>query len=154
MDNNNLQNSIFAKAHSPYLQATIVFGLGLSFMLLGAFFTWTGMMDMGEKFPWTTAGSFILFYAIFNSVFGLSSKDINQYMKQSILAYIAMVSALVLFAFLFSGKWINDVGSFRWIFFVLTFGYLMFISIIGMMKMVYEFFMKNDERKEKLEQNN
>ena len=143
--NNSLENSIFAKAHSPLLQAGIVLGLGVSFMLLGGIFTWTGLMDMGVKFPWTTAGAFMLFYAIFNSVFGLSSDNINQYMKLSILCYIGLVAGLTLFAYLFSGKWINEVGSFRWIFFVLAFGYLAFISIIGMMKNVFEFFMKKEE---------
>ncbi len=132
-------DSIFEKVVSPYVQIGIVLVTALLFMIIGA------VAIGGERFPWTTAGSFMLLYAIFNSVFSINSEDLNEYWKHSILAYAGLVAGLSGLAYVFSGKWITEVGTFSWIFFILTFGYLAFLSIIGMVKGIYQIAMREDE---------
>lgn len=133
------ENSIFEKVISPFVQIGIVLITAFVFMVIGT------IAIGGERFPWTTAGSFILLYALANSIFSLNSVDLNDYWKRSILAYIGLVAGLSGMAYMFSGKWITEVGSFTWIFTILSFGYLAFLSIVGMVKGIYQIVIKEDE---------
>lgn len=47
-------------------------------------------------------------------------------------------------AYLLSGIAINDAGSYRWIYIVVTIGFLVFMSIMGFMKRIVEFAQKEE----------
>ncbi len=52
-------------------------------------------------------------------------------------------------AYLFSSLSLNEAGSYRWIFTVLSFGYLVFLSILGFVKRIVEFAEKEDWQRPK-----
>ncbi len=137
-------SSFLYKAYNPILQAAIVFGLGLIVMLGGKLFAATGILSVGERFPWTTAAAFILFFAMFNSIFSLSAKDMNKYWGRSILAYAGLVLCSGTLAYLFSSIPVREAGSYRWIIIALTIGYLVFMSIVRFMKTIVEFAQKEE----------
>jgi len=55
---------------------------------------------------------------------------------------LAAVSAGV--AYFFSALSIAEIGPYKWIYFVLTFGYLVFLSILGFMKRIVDFAERED----------
>jgi hypothetical protein len=137
-------DSIFSKAYHPAMQAAIVLGLGLIVMIGGALIKMTDILSVSNLFPWMTAAAFLLFYAMFNSIFSLSSDDTNKYWGRSILAYAGLALSSGLLAYLFSSIPINEAGSYRWIITVLSFGYLVFLSMMGFMKRIVEFAEKEE----------
>lgn len=135
----NTTTSLFDRAYNPMVQAGIVLGAGLITMLGAKMLNLTGWIEVGDRFPWLTAASFMLFFALFNSVFSLSSPNLNQYWGRSMFSFGALALASGLMAYLFSSIPIQEAGSYRWIYMVLTFGYLVFLSIMGFMKRIVEF---------------
>lgn len=132
-------NSIFEKAFNPVLQAGTVLGT-IFIVILGAkAFHVLDIMEMDPLFPWLTASSFILFFAMFNSIFSLSAKNLNKYWSRSIMSFMGLAVLAGFLAYLFSNVAIYDARSYQWIFLVLTVGYLIFLSMMGFMKRVVEF---------------
>jgi len=139
-----VQKSFFYKAYNPALQAFIVLVAGILVTLGSKVVDSTGILTVGERFPWLSAASFLLFFALFNSIFSLSAKDLNKYWTRSMLAFAGLAIISGLCAWGFSGMHINEAGSYRWIFVVLTFGYLVFLSMMGFMKRIVEFAEQED----------
>jgi len=139
------KNSFYTKSFSPYLQAGVCFGLFLLFTLGGSIF---GAFSIEEGkvnlFPWDLAASFTLFYAVFNSVFSLSTSDINKYWTQSFLGFIGLAGGVILISTMGSGTGINDAASYRWIFIVLVIGYLIFMSMMRFMRRIVDFAQKEE----------
>lgn len=133
------KQSLFEKAFDPIYQALICFGGVLIIGLIGKLLQLSGLMDISDRFPWMTAASFMLFFALFNSVFSLSAKNAMQYWGRSIYSFLGLAIASGLIAWLFSSLTINEAGSYRWIYIVLTIGYLVFLSIVNLMKRIVEF---------------
>jgi len=140
----NTESSIYDKAYDPIIQAGIVLSLILSVIILAKLVNAIGIMTVSDQFPWTTATSFMLFFAIINSVVSLASKDLNKYWGRSMLSFavLAIISAGV--AYFFSALSMEEIGPYKWIYFVLTFGYLVFLSILGFMKRIVDFAERED----------
>ena len=135
----NESQSFFSRALSPILQAAIVFGAILVFTVLSKLVKLTGLMEVNPRFPWMCSAAFMLFFAMFNSVFSLSSENMMKYWGKSIYSFLGLAVASGLVAYLFSSIPINEAGSYRWIYFVLTIGYLVFLSMMAFMRRVVDF---------------
>ena len=131
--------STLEKLSNPFLQGATVLILVFLFMLLAKLLKWSGIITINDTFPWTIAVSFILFFALFNSIISLSSADIDRYFKQSMLAFIGLAAFSGGLAMLLSSAGAEDIGPYKSIFTVFTIGYLVFISIIGFMKRIVDF---------------
>ena len=138
------QNSFFYKAYNPALQALIALVAGILVTLGSKVVDSIGIIAVGDRFPWLCAASFLLFFALFNSIFSLSAKDLNQYWTRSMLAFAGLTFISGLIAWGFSKIHIYDAGSYSWIYVVVTFGYLVFLSMMGFMKRIVEFAEKED----------
>lgn len=130
------RSSYLAKAYNPFYVGGVVAGLSLLLMLGGKLFHVMGWLGVSRSFPWLSAASFLLVYAVFNSIFTLSSKNLDRYMGRSISAFLALLIVLALLARLVSGMPMSEAGPYRWVFFVLGFCYLVFISIMGFVKRI------------------
>jgi hypothetical protein len=140
----NPNNSFFAKAANPYIIAGISLAGAVMFMIFGKLTNAMGVTDLTERFPYIAAGSFLLLFAVYNSVFSLNADDLNKYWLNSFAAYFALLLASAGFAYLFSSQWLP--GTFRWIFSMLTFGYFTFLSIMGFMKRMFMIVKREDEK--------
>lgn len=140
----NTQDSFFAKSMNPYIIAGFCLAGALLFMILGTFTNSIGATSLSERFPYISIGSFMLLFAVYNAIFSLNAADLNKYWMKSFLAYVGLVAGGLLFAYLFSSLWLP--GTFRWIFSILTFGYLAFLSIMGFVKRVFLIVKREDER--------
>ena len=135
--------SFLEKAYNPYLQAGAILIIVIVFMAIGSlvFGPEEGKPYLG---PWITATAFLLMYAMFNAISGLSAKNVDSYFPKSIVAFAGLVAGSILFAWLFSGIGINEAGSVKWIYMVFVFAYLVFLSIMGFIKRIVEFAQKEE----------
>ncbi len=129
--------SILTKAYNPVFQGALIFGASLTVMLFSKLFG--GLLGAGADFCWLTASAFMLFYAVGNSVFCLSAKDINKYWITSMLVFAGLTLLSGATAYALSGMTMEAAGGYKWLMIVVVFGYLVFLSIIGFMKRIVEF---------------
>ncbi len=132
------------QAYDPYLQAGVTLALALVFMLAGSFMKWAGWMTDSPRYAWMIAASFIWLYAIFNSIFSLSANNLNAYWGRAIPAFVVLMLLSGGLARGFSSLPISKAGSYRWVFFVLLFSYLLLLSIMGFVKRLVEFAEKEE----------
>lgn len=136
---NTTNNSFFEKAKDPVMQASIVLGISVIFMAITKVASLTGAAEFKDYFPWIISASFLLFFVVLNSLFSLSSDDTNKYWIRSIICYLVLAIVSGGLAYLSSSVAFNDAGTIRWIFYVLTFVYLVFLSILNFMKNIVAF---------------
>ncbi len=122
---------------SPYYQAIASTALGLLFML--GCLVFNEPLALSPEKPWVFAMTFLLFYAVINVVFSLNADNAEKYWTQSIIGFLMVAGALGSLAYLFSGLGIDEAGSFKWLFTVVTISYLVFMSIVRAMKSIVEF---------------
>ena len=137
-------SSFIAKAYNPFLQAAVALGSVLAVILGGKLVNLTGIIDVSNRFPWMTAAVFMLCYAVFNSVFFLSAKDLPKYWGRSMYSFLGLAFASGLIAWAFSSLTISEAGSYRWIFIVVTIAYLVFLSMMSMMRKIVDFAQKQE----------
>lgn len=141
---NSTNESFFGKAYNPVLQAAITLGFAVFMMIMGKIVNGLGIMEVGERFPWMCSAALMLCFAVFNSVFSLSAPRLSKYWGKSIYCFIGLAAGAGLFAYAFSSLSINQAGSYKWIYFVVAIGYLVFLSMMGFMKKVVEFAQKEE----------
>ena len=145
--------TIFEKDISPYKQAGVAICAALFFFAFGGIFK-SGGMSMPERMPWMSAGAAIMLYAIFNSIFSLAAKNSMKYWSESVTSYFLVLIVSGGLAWAISGQNINEAGSFRWIFGVLTFVYLVFISMMNAMRKIVSFAQKEEWNQPRLRSRN
>jgi hypothetical protein len=133
-------------ARTPFIQGGIIFGIALLIASLEKLASIIGLFDSDQNSPWIIFTSFILFFSIATSLMSLKAANMNKYWGKSMMTFMAVLVLSGLFATLYSGLSIDEAGSFRWLFFVLTFGYLVFLSIVRLMKRIVDMAIKQDER--------
>jgi len=148
----NESQSIFEKKILPYHQALAAFGVSLIISLFCKGLEWTGLVSFPPRFPWMIAASFMLLYAVGNSIFSVSSDNMAKYWGQSIYSFMGLAAASGLVAWGLSGLSIGQAGSYRWIYIVVTIGYLVFLSMMGVLRTIVAFAQReewNQPRKRK-----
>ncbi len=95
---------------------------------------------------WTNAVAMILFYIIVNSLVSLASEKPIEYVRNSIYTFLGICIIGGLISWAISGQTIDEAGSFKWLFVVLSLGYLIFLSIISTMKFIVKLAQKQDSR--------
>ncbi|MEO7176241.1 MAG: hypothetical protein ABIV51_10095 [Saprospiraceae bacterium] len=108
--------------------------------------TWLNF-SINPRSYWMLSGASLLLFSIFNCVLYLLLTSSIKYWFKSTLSYVLLMIILTMAATFFSGFGIDEAGSYRWIFMVLTLGYLIIISIVQIIRKLVEFAQKDDERK-------
>ena len=148
----NSDSSFYAKSYSPFVQAGIVSGISIGCMLVAKLFA-VGGVEVESTFPWLLAATFIMFFAIFNSVISLSCENMEIYYRKSMLSFVGLVTVSGLMAWALSGVSLNEAGSYRWIFIVLGTVYIVFLSMMGFMKVIVEFAQKEEWNQPRIRNN-
>ncbi len=132
-------SSIIQHNFSPPEQAGLVLGGALLIMFTGWALTASSMYPLERLFAWSIAAAFLLFFAIFNSLMSLRADSFAKYWGRSMYSFVALALVLGLAAWLFSGVPIGEAESYRWIFIVVTFGFVVFLSLVNFMKIIVRF---------------
>jgi len=122
----------------PPFQAAIGLVVLALFLLFGGALSWANDGSDG-RWGYQSAATALMLYGVGNALLSLGTKAVGKYWSISIACYAALAAVAIVFARLYSGYWIDDAGSYRWIFLVLTFGYLVLLSIVSMMRGIVSF---------------
>lgn len=144
------ETSVFESKIDPIYQAGGTLVLVFLTQAIGSGISASTDDVMNNRWAWLCAASFLLFFALFNAVMSATSNNILKYWGRSLYSFMGLAVAAGLLAWAFSGIPIGEAGSYKWIFFVVTFGYLVFLSMIAMMKGVVEFAQKEEWSQPKL----
>ncbi len=136
---NTSNDQFLERAKDPLMQALAVLGFSVIFMAFAKLASLVGAAEFKDYFPWIISASFLLFFTVLNSLFSLSSDDMNRYWIRSIICYLGLAIVSGALAYLASSVSFDDAGTIRWIFYVLTFVYLVFLSILNFMKKIVAF---------------
>ncbi|MFN7326569.1 MAG: hypothetical protein ACK5SQ_08295 [Chitinophagales bacterium] len=127
------------KKLAPYQQALLVFAAGFLLMSAGVLLDKAGIFGMERLYPWTIATGFLLLFALFNSISSLQADSFVKYWGASIYSFMGLALVNGLAAWWLSGVSIGDAESYKFIYLVVAFGFLVFLSMVNFMKKIVQF---------------
>ncbi|MCP9235084.1 hypothetical protein [Lewinella sp. JB7] len=139
--------SIFQRRIDPVLQAGVVLAIVLVVDLFSLIIAGTNTVGVSNRFPWLCAASFMLFFALFNAVMSAAVPNTAKYWGRSLYSFMGLALGAGLLAWAFSGLTISEAGSYRWIYLVVTVGYLVFLGMISLIKNVVNFAQREEWNK-------
>lgn len=141
-----MNESLFEKKISPLLQLAVVSGFCIVMMGFSILMPAVPYSSTAHIMPWVVLCGMILFFALINSILSFSADDGGKYWMQSIFCFAGLLVGGGLVAWAISGVPIGEAGSVKWIYFVLTFGYLVFLSIVNLIKFLVKLAQRQDKR--------
>lgn len=144
--------SVFEQKFDPLYQAALVLGITFLLNVIGLVVRSTDTVGVGNRFPWLAATAMMLFFAMLNVVFSVSSKKLIRYWSRSIYAFIALALGAGLLAWAFSGLTISQAGSYKWIYLVVTISYIVFSVMISLLRKIVDFAQKEEWNSPKIRQ--
>ena len=131
---------------SPIHQALVSFGGIIIFVFLSKIMEWIGLLEGGFMTTWVVCASFLMLFGMFNSLMYMSAEDLGKYWSRSIFSFAALAILSGLTGWAITGVSIGDAATFKWLYLVLTIGYLVFLSIVGFIRIIIDLAKKNDTR--------
>jgi magnesium-transporting ATPase (P-type) len=138
--------SLFEKDVSPFTQLFIILGATVAVQLLMYLYNTLIGDTFLQRTYYTIAISFVLVFAMFNSVLSLSAKDPNGYWWKSLISFVILCFGGATTAHILSGLSLDDAGAFRWMYVVFSMGYILFLGILRSMRWIVEYAQKKDKR--------
>ena len=118
--------TIFEK---PLHQAALVAAMIVVFSLVDLVLPHSNNLFEINAGTWIVATAMMLCFIILNSIVALRIEPIIPYWSTSVMFYLGLLAFSYGWCFLLSGKHIDEVGSIRWLWFVLTLVYMVFFTI-------------------------
>lgn len=146
------ENTFLQRASNPFIQSGICLAIVMILNVLGSGFQSVNEGDEPSRFPWLVITAMMLFYALFNVIFSLSSNELQKYWSKSLYGYMLLAGLGGLMAWAISGVSIGEAGSYKWMYIVVTFSYLVFISIVSLARKVVDFAQKEEWNAPKMRQ--
>lgn len=139
-----MRDSIEKRLNHPLFQAVAVWAFAVAVMLVGWLLNLMSPKTTDELFPWSIAAAFLLLYAIMNSLLSLRADSFMKYWQASMYSYMALAFCIGVAARFISGIPIDEAGTYKWIFLVVTVGFLVFLSLINIVKKLVNFAEKEE----------
>jgi hypothetical protein len=95
---------------------------------------------------WIVGTAMIFCFIILNTIVALRSEHILPYWTRSIFIFVGLLVFTYAWCYMLSGKHIDDVGSFRWLWIVLSMVYLVFFIIARTMKRIVDIANEQDKK--------
>lgn len=138
--------SFYEREIHPLKQAA--FFAGVTVLLLGLIkvLQLSDVLSSGTTLYFEISLMIILIFGIFNSVMGLPYKDQSNYWFYSTIAYILIAVLGAVLSYFLCDLDPDKLGVYKIIYFVFTFGYLVFLSIIRSMRKIVQIAQREDAR--------
>ena len=149
-----IPSTFSGRVSNPFIQASVALASALAIMLGSKLLALSGLLEVPVRFPWMTAAVFMLCFAVFNSLLSISVENVMKYWGRSIYSFLGLAFCSGLLAWLFSSLTINEAGSYRWIFIVVTFAYLVFLSVVSLMRQIVEFAQREEWNQPRIRRRN
>ena len=130
----------------PLNQAFLAAGLMVIFTLVDLIMPHNNVLFEVNAGTWIVSTAMIFCYVILNAVVAIRIEPILPYWRNSVYAYVGLLIFAYGWSWLLSGKHIDDVGSFRWLWLVLTLVYMVFFSIARSIKRIVDIAIKQDKK--------
>lgn len=127
------------RTFSPIQQALGIVGASLLLMIISWLVVKSGLVEGDPLFPWSIATAFTMLFALVNSLMSLQAASVAKYWGTSMYAYMAVAAVNGLMAWAFSGVPIGQAGSYKFIYLVITFAFLVFLSVVNFIKKIIRF---------------
>jgi hypothetical protein len=130
----------------PLNQALLVAAMTIIFSLIDLVLPHPDILFEKHAGVWIVSTAMILCYVILNTVVALRIEPIIPYWSRSVIYYVVLLAFTYGWCFLLSGRHIDEVGSFRWLWLVLTLVYMVFFAIARSVKRIVDIAIKQDEK--------
>lgn len=151
MPDTNFNLKIPGSPANPIHQAIYILIAGILFMGISVVFPMSPQAKMAQAMPWVIACAMVLLFALANAVLSLMTKEGQRYWMVSIFSYAGLFIVLCVLARIISGIGIDEAGSIRWVLTVFTFGYLILLSIVNLIKFFVFLAERSDAKKRESE---
>lgn len=131
--------SFYEKSFDPLWLLLLLGGAQLVLILGAKLLEVMNLLETSERFPWMTGAAMLFIFSMFAALLLVSTKDIPKYIGRAIYGFMGLVLSTNLVAWLFTGKTINEVGSYRWMYLVLTVGFVVFLGIMVFVRQIITF---------------
>ena len=101
-------------------------------------------VEVDQTFPWMVVAAFALLFAISSSVFVAFNADFNAFFFKAVLSYLGVILLLSLTAYFITGISIGDAGFYKWIIYVISFCFLVFLSLVNAVKRIVDYAQKEE----------
>lgn len=126
------------------MQAVATFTVALVIMGIGWVLDASSVFPAEPLFAWSIGSAFMLFFALMNSLLSIRSVSFVKYWGASMYSYLALAFCTSMAAWGFSGIPLREAGSYRWIYIVVTVGFVVFLSMVNFMKIIVRFAEKEE----------
>ena len=140
------KTSIYQREVTPMMQAATVFGLILVIffgLYLSYLFKWY-MYDPMDI--WMIGTAMMLFFILFNCIFGFNNENITIYFRNSIYSYIVLVLVTCLLCQWITKVSVFDAKTYSWILVVFSIVYIIFMTVLGLIKKIVSIDIKQDKK--------
>ncbi len=128
----------------PLIQAIAVLAIATLVMLTGWLINRFQPENADPLFCWSIGGAFLLFFAMMNSILSLRADSFMRYWQASMYSYTLLALGSALVAWGLSGIPIKEAGSYRWIYLVISIGFIVFLTMVNFMKAIVKFAEKEE----------
>ena len=130
----------------PLHQAGMMVGMIIILTLVDNLMPHDDVFFKANAGPWIVSTAMVLLFIIINTVVALRIENVVPYWSFSILSFFALLAFSYGWCYILSGKHIDEVGSFRWLWMVLTMVYFVFFIISRTMKRIVDIAIKQDKK--------
>ena len=102
-------------------------------------------LDPGYS-PWAIATAMILCFVILNTITVLRMDNDLPYWGRSAIVLVGLMAFGYLLCWMLSGRHIDEAGTFRWLWFVMVFVWLVFFVIVRSVRRIVGIALREDER--------
>ena len=96
--------------------------------------------------PWAITTAMLLCFIILNTLTVLRIGPDGPYLGRSAMVLVGLMTFGYLLSWGLSGRHIDEAGTFRWLWFVITFAWLVFFVIVRSVKRIVGIALREDER--------
>lgn len=140
------QSAIITHIVNPFYQAGFIVAMIIVLTLVDHILPHDDTLFEVNAGAWIVGTAMILLFIIINTLVALRIEAIIPYWIKSIICFAGLFAFTYAWSYFLSGKHIDEVGSFRWLWMVLTMVYLVFFGIVRSMKRIVDFAIKQDDK--------
>lgn len=142
----NATKTLLHRITNPFFQAGLIGGLIILLSLIDLMLPHSNTLLSPEAGTWVVATAMMLCYVILNTIIALRIEHVISYWSRSVILFIGLLVFSYIWCWLLSGRHIDDVGTFRWLWFVLTLTYMVFFGIARSMKRIVDLAIRQDKK--------
>lgn len=135
----SLASNFDQKLTDPVVQAATISAGAIALMLGGWALTASGIYRLEPLFAWSIAAAFSLLFALLNSLLSLRADSFAKYWGRSVYSYMGSAFVMGLVAWGLSGIPLREAGTYRMVYIAVTFGFLVFLTMVNLMKKIVQF---------------